>query len=141
MWMTSGLFGPLGSPRYAEYAADINKSGRYLHELITDILDMAKIEAGHRELVREPMDCATEIEDALTMVRQRAESGGVIMQLRQDNALGAVLADRRANISYVDIIHHADRDAEIYLEFTVDGNVAPITEQFTGVAGLSPFPT
>jgi signal transduction histidine kinase/NO-binding membrane sensor protein with MHYT domain len=94
--MTSGLFGALGSPRYAEYAADINKSGRYLHQLITDILDMAKIEAGHRELAREPVDCATEIEDALTMIRQRAESGGVIMQLQQDNNLGAVLADQLA---------------------------------------------
>jgi two-component system cell cycle sensor histidine kinase PleC len=94
--MTSGLFGPLGAPRYAEYAADIHKSGRYLHELITDMLDMAKIEAGHRELEREPIDCAAEIAEALTMLGPRAEAGGVTMALEGGDTIGSLRADRRA---------------------------------------------
>ena len=94
--MTSGLFGPIGSPRYAEYAKDIHRSGRYLHALISDMLDMAKIEAGHRELEREPVDCTSEIEEALAMLRPRAEQGGVRLVLQQSGAIGTLNADRRA---------------------------------------------
>ena len=94
--MTLGTFGPVGSPRYVEYARDIHKSGRYLHELITDMLDVAKIEAGHHELKREPIDCLSEIEDVLAMVRPRAQAGTVSIGLHQVNTFGALLADRRA---------------------------------------------
>ena len=51
--------------------------------------------------------------------------------------LTRVLADRQANISYVDIIPHLDRDAEIYLEFTVDGAIEPIVEALRMVTGVS----
>ena len=48
-----------------------------------------------------------------------------------------MLADRQANISYVDIIPHLDRDAEIYLEFAVDGAIEPIVEGLRSVPGVS----
>jgi energy-converting hydrogenase B subunit Q len=51
--------------------------------------------------------------------------------------LTKVLADHQANISYVDIIPHPDRDAEIYLEFSVDGAVDPILERLRQVPGVS----
>ncbi len=51
--------------------------------------------------------------------------------------LTKVLADHAANISYVDIIPHVDRDAEIYLEFSVDSDIALILEQLGQVAGVS----
>ncbi len=51
--------------------------------------------------------------------------------------LTKVLAERQANISYVDIIAHPDRDAEIYLEFSVDATIEPILEGLRGVAGVS----
>jgi energy-converting hydrogenase B subunit Q len=51
--------------------------------------------------------------------------------------LTKVLADRAANITYVDIIHHPDRDAEIYLEFAVDGPIDAIEPELRGVAGVS----
>jgi energy-converting hydrogenase B subunit Q len=51
--------------------------------------------------------------------------------------LTKVLADHQANISYVDIIPHADRDAEIYLEFAVDGAIDPILDGLRSVAGVS----
>src|SRR5262249_56764194 len=44
--MGSGMFGPLGADRYAEYCRDIHSSGQYLLEVINDVLDMSKIEAG-----------------------------------------------------------------------------------------------
>ena len=51
--------------------------------------------------------------------------------------LTKVLADCRANISYVDIIPHPDRDAEIYFEFAVDESIEPILDGLRGVAGVS----
>jgi energy-converting hydrogenase B subunit Q len=51
--------------------------------------------------------------------------------------LTKVLADRHANISYVDIIEHADRDAEIYLEFSTDANIDETVEELRRVPGVS----
>ena len=51
--------------------------------------------------------------------------------------LTRVLADRQANISYVDIIPQVDREAEIYLEFTVEGAIEPIVEALRTVTGVS----
>ena len=48
-----------------------------------------------------------------------------------------VLAGHQANITYVDIIQHLDRDAEIYLEFSMDGGVDPIVEQLRQVPGVT----
>src|SRR6202035_5093459 len=44
--MESGIFGPLGAEKYTEYSRDIRESGEYLLDVINDILDMSKIEAG-----------------------------------------------------------------------------------------------
>ena len=51
--------------------------------------------------------------------------------------LTRILADDQANISYVDIIPHADRDAEIYLEFSVEGPIEPILQGLRAVSGVS----
>jgi energy-converting hydrogenase B subunit Q len=50
--------------------------------------------------------------------------------------LTGVLAERRANISYVDIIHHTDRDAEIYLEFAMDDGINDVVAQLAQVSGV-----
>ncbi len=90
------MMGPLGSVRYREYAQDIYRSGRYLHDLISDMLDMAKIEAGKRDLALEAIDAAAEIEDAIRMLRPRAEAGAVSLETDLGAAPRAFLADRRA---------------------------------------------
>ena len=51
--------------------------------------------------------------------------------------LTKVLADHQANISYVDIIHHPDRDPEIYLEFSTDGDSDRLSAELRAVAGVS----
>ena len=94
--IVSQLFGPLGSPKYKEYAEDIHRSGVFLHELISDMLDMVKIEAGHRDLHRETFDFAGDIDEALRMIRPRAESGNVTVGLEVFDAPSSISADRRA---------------------------------------------
>ena len=51
--------------------------------------------------------------------------------------LTKVLADHQANITYVDIIHHPDRDPEVYLEFSVDGGIDPLTDELQRLPGVS----
>jgi len=128
--MTLCTFGPIGSPRYVEYAKDIHKSGRYLHDLITDMLDVAKIEAGHYELAREPLDCVREIEDVLAMIRPRAETGAVVTELEQVNTFGALLADRRAfKQILVNLINNA-------VKFTPAGGLVRVRVSSSGRDGV-----
>jgi two-component system cell cycle sensor histidine kinase PleC len=67
------MFGPLGSPRYGEYAQMINESGALLLDLINDLLDMAKIEAGKFELHIEEFEAADVIEASVRLLSVRAE--------------------------------------------------------------------
>ncbi len=94
--MTSELFGPLGSPRYIEYAQDIHRAGVFLHDLISDMLDMVKIEAGHRALHPETFEFPAEIDETLRMVRPRAETGKVMVQLAVLDPPERLCTDRRA---------------------------------------------
>jgi two-component system cell cycle sensor histidine kinase PleC len=71
--MESGMFGPLGADKYAEYCSDIRASGRYLLEVINDILDMSKIEAGRIRLELEELELDRILADALRVVSGRAE--------------------------------------------------------------------
>jgi two-component system cell cycle sensor histidine kinase PleC len=62
--MESGMFGPLGAEKYGEYCSDIRASGRYLLDVINDILDMSKIEAGRIRLDFEELDVDHILADA-----------------------------------------------------------------------------
>jgi signal transduction histidine kinase len=74
--INGAYFGPLGNAKYSEYAADIAASARHLAQMIDDILDMSKIEAGRMELQEERVEPGELIERAARMVRPRAESAG-----------------------------------------------------------------
>jgi two-component system cell cycle sensor histidine kinase PleC len=93
--MAAEMYGPVGDARYRDYARDILNSGQHLLALINDILDMAKIEAGKLTLRFEPV-CLEEIaEDALRLVRNRADSAGLSLVLDFVD-LPDVEADHRA---------------------------------------------
>ena len=77
--MVGEMYGPLGDPRYRDYARDILSSGQHLLALINDILDMSKIEAGKMTLRFEPCSLEEIAEDALRLVRNRAESAGLTL--------------------------------------------------------------
>jgi len=75
--MIAEMYGPMGDPRYKEYAQDIHNSGQHLLALINDILDMSKIEAGKMNLKFEPMSLEDVTEDAIRLVRNRADAAGL----------------------------------------------------------------
>ncbi len=93
--MESGLFGPLGSEKYYEYLRDIRESGVYLLDVINDVLDMAKIEAGRFRLARETLDIDKVVLDAMRVISPRAEEKSIAV--RAEAACGATVeVDRRA---------------------------------------------
>lgn len=93
--MAKEMIGPLGDKRYVEYAQDIHNSGHHLLALINDILDMAKIEAGKHSLHLEEVDLANVAEEAVRLMRNRADDGGLIVTLDMSD-LPRVEADHRA---------------------------------------------
>ena len=93
--MASGMFGPLGADRYDEYCRDINSSGQYLLEVINDVLDMSKIEAGRMRLAPEPIQLEQMLTDALRVVSSKATEKKLALALDAEAEI-AFEADRRA---------------------------------------------
>jgi signal transduction histidine kinase len=79
--MTAELLGPLGNPHYADYARDIHAAGTHLLAVINDILDMSRVEAGELDLPAEWIDIADTIDEALRLIRPRAQDAGLALEL------------------------------------------------------------
>ncbi|MEL8054990.1 MAG: PAS domain-containing sensor histidine kinase [Pseudomonadota bacterium] len=94
--MRDGSFGPLGHEKYSEYVNDILNSGQHLLDMINDILDMAKIEAGKMTVDLQPIDIIEPVDMAVRMVRRRAEEKGLQLDLIHDHDLPLIDADHRA---------------------------------------------
>ena len=93
--MGSGLFGTLGSEKYQEYCHDILTSGHYLLEVINDILDMSKIEAGRMKLDMESLDLSKTLAESLRVISGRADDKRLVLDADIEGAI-SVVADRRA---------------------------------------------
>jgi two-component system cell cycle sensor histidine kinase PleC len=93
--MESGMFGTLGSEKYQEYCHDILTSGHYLLEVINDILDMSKIEAGRMKLDMEHLDLSRTLAESLRVVSGRADDKNLLLDADIDGSI-SVVADRRA---------------------------------------------
>ncbi|HEX8044928.1 PAS domain-containing sensor histidine kinase [Rhizobium sp.] len=89
------MFGPLGSSRYNEYAKDIHDSGKHLLNVINDILDMSKIEAGHIKLSCETVDLAPLIEECLRLTSIPAACKNILVEQSISSGI-KLTADRRA---------------------------------------------
>ncbi|MGB9142977.1 MAG: ATP-binding protein [Aestuariivirga sp.] len=93
--MQEEMFGPLGSGKYTEYSHDIHKSGQFLLDVINDILDMSKIEAGRMELELTKLSLPSIIQDIMRFVGPRAAEGKVEVTLDLPKTCN-ITADRRA---------------------------------------------
>jgi signal transduction histidine kinase len=92
--LAEGMFGEIND-KQAEYLRDILESGRHLLSLINDILDLSKIEAGRMELEPTDFDLPSAIDNALTLVRERAGRRGIPLGRRIDKQVGTIRADER----------------------------------------------
>jgi signal transduction histidine kinase/HAMP domain-containing protein len=88
------MFGEINA-KQQDYLGDIHSSGRHLLALINDILDLSKIEAGRMELEPSDFDVPTALQNAMTLVRERAQRHGIALSLDIDPAVGELRADER----------------------------------------------
>jgi signal transduction histidine kinase/CheY-like chemotaxis protein len=86
------MFGELNE-RQEEYIRDIRDSGRHLLELINEILDLSKVEAGRMELEPAALSLPDLLEYALAMVRERAARHGIALSLDVSPQVGVIWAD------------------------------------------------
>ena len=81
------MFGEM-NPKQDEYLHDIHSSGQHLLSLINDILDLSKVEAGRMELELSDFDLPAALGNALTLVRERAQTHGIALELDVDPQVG-----------------------------------------------------
>ncbi|GAB4527871.1 MAG: PAS domain-containing sensor histidine kinase [Roseibium sp.] len=93
--MTQEMFGPLGTERYSDYCKDIYSSGTYLLNVINDILDMSKIEAGRMSIETEAVSASAAAEDASRIVTGAATEKNITVTADVAEDL-EVQADKRA---------------------------------------------
>jgi signal transduction histidine kinase len=118
------LFGEL-NVKQDDYLKDIHSSGRHLLNLINDILDLAKVEAGRMELDLSTFDLPTAIANAMTLIRERAQRHGIAMAQDVAPELGDVVADER---KFKQILLNLLSNA---VKFTPDGGRIDVSARLT----------
>ncbi|HET8576318.1 MAG TPA: ATP-binding protein, partial [Methylomirabilota bacterium] len=88
------MFGELNA-KQDEYLQDVLSSGKHLLSLISDILDLSKIEAGRMELELTAFELPMALDNAMTLVRERANRHGIALSLELDPRLGRFVGDER----------------------------------------------
>ncbi|WP_419902212.1 PAS domain S-box protein [Kiloniella sp.] len=123
--LATEMFGPLGSPRYRDYARDVNESGAHLLDLINDILDLSKAEAGKIELYEDDLDVNAVISRCEKMLLGRAEEAGLSLNLDLANEMPRLIGDeKRIKQVLINLISNA-------LKFTRAGGVVTVSSYVT----------
>ena len=94
--MKTEVFGPHGVVAYKDYSNDIHNSGQHLLNLINEILDLSRIEAGRYELNEEPVSLAVVVEDCHHLLKLRAQNRGISIHELFEPELPRLWADERA---------------------------------------------
>jgi two-component system cell cycle sensor histidine kinase PleC len=94
--MNGEIFGAHAVPTYKEYSGDIHNSGVHLLNLINEILDLSRIEAGRHELNEEPVSLVLVVEDCNHLLTLRAKSRGITLHELYEPELPRLWADERA---------------------------------------------
>jgi two-component system cell cycle sensor histidine kinase PleC len=125
--MQRQLFGGLGCDKYVEYCRDINESGHYLLSVISDVLNMSELEAGHTRLHKAQLDVEPIITQALKRIEGTAQQKGITIE-REMFASPAIMADRAALEKILNIL------LANAVKFTPDGGQITIRGRRAGKA-------
>jgi two-component system, cell cycle sensor histidine kinase PleC len=138
--MAGEMMGPVGSPRYVGYAKDICTSAQHLLGIISDILDVSKLEAGKIELDEEEAEVAAVVADVLQLVRERARALEVELAVEVPRSLPAVRVDvlklKQVLLNLVTNaikFSHAGGRVELRAEEGVDGLYISVADRGIGM--------
>ncbi len=92
--MKNEILGSMGVEQYKEYIRDIHESGAYLLDVITDILDISKVETGNLELAETEVDLSEAVGKSIRLVKERAQDAGVKL-IAKTGELPLIYADER----------------------------------------------
>ncbi|MBK1699049.1 sensor histidine kinase [Rhodovibrio salinarum] len=151
--MQSEALGPIGTPQYKGYIADIATSAQHLSQMINDVLDVAKLEAGKFQIYEDVVNPAELIDRALRIVTPRARDAGVELTKPQIPAGITLLADEQKLLQVLlnllsNAIKFTPSGGHVSLKAEVDGTGAyglSITDTGIGMSAkdqevaLSPF--
>ena len=127
--MRAEILGPHNNPTYKEYANDIHESGQHLLNLINEILDISRIEAGRYELHEAPLDLAGVVEDCHRLMRLRAENKGLkIVESFEPNLLQLWADERAIRQICLNLLSNA-------IKFTPTGGTVTLKIGRTGTGG------
>ena len=93
--MREEIFGPIKEPKYLEYAADVNDSGRHLLSLINDVLDVSVIESGNLVLDEAPTEVAPMVDACRRIIIDRATRAGVDLEIELQKPFPLLQVDQR----------------------------------------------
>lgn len=93
--MTTEIFGPMGD-QYRNYAGDIHSSGKHLLNLINEILDLSRVEAGKYDLYEEPLHLQNIIEDCIALVKLKAAQKTIKLIPAFQQGLPRIVVDEKA---------------------------------------------
>ncbi len=128
--MKNEYFGPIGNERYKGYVDDIGLSAAHLSEVIEDLVDLARIEAGKLALHEQQADIAALVEDALAMVRPLAAENGCSLLNNVPGNLPPVLLDPlRFRQVLLNLLSNA-------VKFTPDGGRVAVMAEMEPDGGL-----
>jgi two-component system cell cycle sensor histidine kinase PleC len=140
--MANEIYGPLGSERYKEYAEDIVQAAKHLEEMINDILDMSKFEAGKMRLSAAQIDPVDAVDGAVKLARRRAADREVALMFDPDDDVPDISGDHRAikQMTFnliTNAIKFTDPGGEIRVTVTEEAQWVVIRVADTGI-GISP---
>ncbi|MEN9895771.1 MAG: hypothetical protein RIR97_1623, partial [Pseudomonadota bacterium] len=88
--------GPIGHPRYVEYSDDIGRSGRHVLDIVNDLLDISKIEAGEMDLEFTAVELNETVSEAVSLVQPQVNSQRVIVRTSLSQSVPNIVADQRS---------------------------------------------
>ncbi len=94
--MAGERFGPIGHPRYIEYSNDIGRSGRHVLDIVNDLLDISKIEAGEMDLDFAAVGINDCISEAVSIIQPQANAQRVIIRTSLSHTVPNIVADLRS---------------------------------------------
>jgi signal transduction histidine kinase len=129
--MLREVLGALGNDQYRAYVADIHESGEHLLQIINDILDLSKAEAGKLELYDEVFDLKDTIRSVRQLINERIRAGELTASVALPESLPLLRADeRKTKQVLLNLVSNA-------VKFTPPGGSIDITGRFDRDSGLT----